>query len=120
LGLIPKWLFLFGTSLAIEGAWKTYRMIRIDTLSENPAEVVLKIAGRVADFEVAFVEGEINRWLAETARLVLDLRGVKFIDRAGVAMLERRVGERLELRNGSPFICSLLEAYGLEVHTAGV
>ena len=89
-------------------------MIRIDTLSESSDQVVLAVAGRVADSEVAFVEGEIGRWLAKTEQLVLDLKSVKFIDQNGLALLEQYVGDRLQLRNGSLFIRDLLETHGLE------
>ena len=89
-------------------------MIRIDTLSENSDQVVLAVAGRVADSEVAFVEEEIGRWLAKTEQLVLDLKGVKFIDQNGLALLERYAGTRLQLRGGSLYIRDLLETHGLE------
>jgi anti-anti-sigma regulatory factor len=45
--------------------------------------------------------------------LVLDLEGVRFIDREGMAMLQRWSGEQLVLRNASRFVHRRLEKYGL-------
>jgi len=59
------------------------------------------------------LEQEGTRLLGEAQRLVLDLKGVRFIDADGIALLERWSGERLVLRNGVPFVRALLARHGL-------
>ena len=76
-------------------------------------EAVLKVEGWVWGDNVDLLEQEGTRWLAEAGNLVLDLSGVRFIDAAGIAMLKRWPRARLVLRDGTPFVQTLLEAYGL-------
>jgi anti-anti-sigma regulatory factor len=91
-------------------------MLRIDLIALTPQQAVLQIAGRLANGEVAFLEEEMCRWRDQAEQIILDLKGVKFIDRAGISMLKESVGTRLILRDGSRFIKTLLEAHGLEAH----
>jgi anti-anti-sigma factor len=101
-------------------------MIRIDVIAQTQKQVVLKVQGELADDDVDLLAGELCRWRVQVEQLVLDLKGVKFIDRQGLALLQqwaRRepirgngVGVRLLLRDGSRFIRHLLEANGLEVY----
>lgn len=53
---------------------------------------------------------------------MLDLQGVQFIDRQGIALLKRWGGEGVVLRDGTPFIQALLAAHGVgqEVNSEGV
>ena len=89
-------------------------MIRLTIQSQTPEEVVLQVDGWVSGKNVPILEQEGTRLLQEAQRLVLDLKGVQFIDEAGIALLQRWSGERLELRGGSSFIRALLKAHGLE------
>ena len=101
-------------------------MIRIDVVAQTQKQVVLKVQGDLADDDVELLAGELRRWRQQVEQLVLDLKGVKFIDRAGIALLQQwarwepirgnGVGERLMLRDGSLFIRHLLEANGLQVY----
>ena len=89
-------------------------MLRLTIRSQTPEEVVLEVHGWVSSGRnVAILEQEGTRLLEESQCLVLDLKGVQFIDRAGIALLQRWWGERLVLRNGSPFVRMLLETHGL-------
>ena len=88
-------------------------MLRLTILSQTPEEVVLALDGRVAETEVKVLEQEGSQHLRQVHRLVLDLEGVKYIDRAGIALLQRWAGERLVLRGASRFIGALLEGHGL-------
>ena len=88
-------------------------MVRLTVISQTKEEVVLKVEGWVSGENVALVEEEGTRLLQEAERLVLDLKGVKFIDREGIALLKRWSGDRLVLRGPSPFVCTLLEQHGL-------
>lgn len=88
-------------------------MLRITVMSQTKKEVVLKVEGRVSGADVELLEQEGARYLREVRRLTLDLSGVQFIDEAGIALLRRWSGERLTLRDGSPFVRALLAAHNL-------
>ena len=88
-------------------------MVRLTIISQTREEVVLKVEGRVSGEDVALLEEEGTRLLGETERLVLDLKGVKFIDEAGVDLLRRWKGDELVLRGASPFVRTVLERRGL-------
>jgi len=88
-------------------------MLRLTVISQTKEEAVLKVEGWVSGADVALLREEGTRLLRETERLVLDLDGVQFIDREGIALLKPWSGKRLELRGGSLFIRGLLEEHGL-------
>ena len=89
-------------------------MMRITVQTRTPDEVVLEVTGWVSGAGVGVLEQEGGRWLQGGQRLVLDLAGVKFIDAAGLALLEDWSGGALVLRRGSWFIRRLLQTHGLE------
>jgi len=89
-------------------------MLRLTLLSQTAAAVVVAIDGWVCAGDVLLLEQEGMRWLGEAERLVLDLNGLRFIDREGLDLLERWAGKQLVvLRGGSPFVRKLLERRGL-------
>jgi len=90
-------------------------MLRLTVTSQTSREIVLKVEGWVAGGKVALLEEEGTRRLQQAEHLVLDLKGVRFIDQAGIALLKRWAGERLVLRNGSSFIQTLLQTHGLDM-----
>jgi len=90
-------------------------MLRIDVVRKTSDQAILKIAGRLADAEVAFLDEELTHWLARAGLVILDLNGVTFIDEQGLAMLKRRPQADVQLRSESRFIRTLLEAHGLQV-----
>ena len=89
-------------------------MVRLTVISQTKEEVMLKVEGWVSGADVALLEEEGTRLLGETQRLVLDLKGVRFIDREGIALLQRWSGERLVLRDASPFVRTRLAEHGLK------
>ena len=96
-----------------KGKTETGPMMRITLVSQTPQEAVLRLEGWVAGEEVELLEAEGYRCFQETHRLVLDLSGVKFIDPAGLALLQGWSGPRLELRGASAYLRSVLETEGL-------
>ena len=88
-------------------------MLRITVVTQTEEEVVLNVEGWVSGADVALLEQEGTRRLREAERLVLDLTGVRYMDKAGVALLKRWAGNRLVLRGGSPFVRILLTSHGL-------
>ena len=88
-------------------------MLRLTIRSQNPEEAVLQVDGWVAAEQVSLLAREGNRLLRTSRRLRLDLKGVAFIDEEGLALLREEWGERIRLRDGSPFIRELLAEYHL-------
>lgn len=88
-------------------------VLRISVVSQNGEEVVLKVEGWVSEENVCVLEEEGERWFRQVRRLVLDLSGVRFMEDAGIELLQRWYGERLILRDLSPFLHALLEAHHL-------
>lgn len=88
-------------------------MLRITIASQASGEAVLRVEGWVVREGVTLLANEVQRWLDQGQRVVLDLDGVRFIDRAGLELLGARVGTHLALRGGSPFIRAQLRRRGL-------
>ena len=88
-------------------------MLRLTVVSHSRDQVELKVEGWVSGGNVAYLEAEGHTWLHQTQRLVLQLDGVRFIDRTGLALLIRWSGEGVGLRGGSPFVRALLAQSGL-------
>ena len=89
-------------------------MFRITLISQTPEEVVLKVEGQISKEDVPVLEEEGACWLGKTDSLVMDLTGVRFIDRVGIALLKCWAGEGLLLRSESAFNRALLAAHGLD------
>jgi len=89
-------------------------MLRLTVRSQTPEEAVLQVDGWVAAEQVRLLGQEGTRLLRTSRRLVLDLKGVIFIDEEGLALLREGWGERIRLRNGSPFIRELLAQHHLK------
>ena len=88
-------------------------MIRLAVQSQRPEEAVLEVHGWLSGENVAVLRSEGTRLLEESQRLILDLKGVQFIDEAGIALLLCWRGERLALRGSSWFVRTLLGTHGL-------
>lgn len=89
------------------------RMIRITVIAQDPKEVVLKIEGRLEGEDVVLLAAEGEGYLLQTERLVLEITEVKFIDQAGIQLLQRWARKRLVLQGGAPFVQALLKEHGL-------
>jgi hypothetical protein len=87
--------------------------LRITLLSQGDGSAKLKIEGRIGGADVALLDQEIRTRLEEVERIVLDLTGLKHIDRQGLETLKKWPGERLAFRGFSPFVRSLLDTHGL-------
>ena len=89
-------------------------MLRLTIRSQTPEEAVLQVDGWVTAEQVQLLAREGSRLLRTSRRLRLDLKGVVFIDEAGLALLREEWGERIRLRDGSPFIRELLAEHRLK------
>jgi anti-anti-sigma regulatory factor len=89
-------------------------MLRIDLGSVGEAEVVLTLAGAIAEEGVGLLGEAIRAWWRPGRQLVLDLAQVEFVDPAGVGLLEIWSGQGLLLRGASVYVGFLLQNRGLE------
>jgi anti-anti-sigma regulatory factor len=88
-------------------------MLRLTVISQTEEESILKVEGSVSGADVALLEEEGSRLLGASERLVLELKGVNFIDREGISLLKLWSRSRLELREASMFLHTLLKEHGL-------
>jgi ABC-type transporter Mla MlaB component len=88
-------------------------MVRLTVISQTPEEARLKIEGWVSGADVGVLEEEGTRLLGETQRLILDLSGVRLMDREALSLLEHWSGDRLMLCGASTSLHTLLEKHGL-------
>tara|TARA_B100000809_G_C15092854_1_gene513864 strand:- start:1213 stop:1506 length:294 start_codon:yes stop_codon:yes gene_type:complete len=88
-------------------------MLRITPLLQTEEETVIRIEGQVTGADVVLVDQEIQARFEQTRRLILDLQGLKHIDREGLHMLKRWSAKALVLRGSSPFVRTLLDNHGL-------
>ncbi len=88
-------------------------MLRLTVISQTKEEVVLKLDGWVSGADVALLKEEGTRLLQGSERLVLDLKGVRSIDRGGIALLHSWPKDRLVLIGASMFLDAFLKEHGL-------
>jgi len=89
-------------------------MLDLAILSDTPQTTVLAVTGWASGCSVPLLEQELARRGVPDRQLVLELSGLRFIDEAGLTLLERWVGDGMVLRGGSPFVRKVLEQRGLE------
>jgi anti-anti-sigma regulatory factor len=83
-------------------------VLRIDVGSVGDAEVVLKLAGAIADEGVGLLAEAIRSWWRPGRPLVVDLAQVEFIDAAGVGLLQTWSEQGLLVRDASVYVAFLL------------
>ncbi len=84
-------------------------MLRITETYKDKKKVILKIEGKIGEPGIWDLERLCSYYLHKTKKqVVLDMRGVTFIDRKSLTALEKFKDKRLEIVNCSPFIRSLL------------
>ena len=90
-------------------------MIRIDILSQNPDEAVMRIAGWVQyDRDIALVAQEGNRCLQTSKRLVLDLEHLHKLHEQALPLLQEWQAQgRLQIRAWHYLIDFSLQHQGL-------
>ena len=88
-------------------------MLHLQIKEKNKEVVVLAVDGDLTGDVVQILSKKGRDQLKESKCLVLDLKGVQFIDSAGIDLLQFWSGAHLQLRGGSAFIKALLEAHKL-------
>jgi len=84
-------------------------MLRITEQLKNNNQVVLILEGKIAGDSVIKLLNYCLNKIDDRKLLVLDFRGITFIDKNGIAMLEEIKDERVQITNCSLFVKKLLE-----------
>lgn len=84
-------------------------MLRIEPI-EAGGSVVLRLEGRVVGPWVEELRGACESALEQRGRLAVDLAGVGFVDRDGLALLKGLRYRDVMLRNCSAFVSEQLKA----------
>jgi anti-anti-sigma regulatory factor len=83
-------------------------VLRISTVTGAGAPVTLRVEGDLAGDWVPLLEAECLRHFDARGPVVLDLAGIGFIDRTGVAMLHGLLARGARLGAASPLVRTLL------------
>ena len=85
-------------------------MMRIEVRSQTEAEVVLRVAGWVDNPAlVRVLREEVECWLEQERRVVLELAGLKALSLEGLALVHSWQGRPVDLLRMPVFIGSLIE-----------
>jgi len=79
-------------------------MLRISENNDSAEIVILLLEGQVSQHWVEVTREVCEQVLSPGTQLTLDLAGVTFADRAGVALLQELQQRHVKLINGSPFL----------------
>ncbi len=79
-------------------------MLRISENNASPELVTLLLEGQVSQHWVEVTREVCEQALEKSEQLTLDLAGVTFADRSGVALLRELQRRQVKLINGSPFL----------------
>ena len=89
-------------------------MIRISVTESTGNAVTLLIEGKVIGEAVDELNLCCDQALAEGPRLTLDVAGVTFIDRKGVALFHRLAAHQVSVVNCPAFVAEQLKVRNLE------
>ena len=84
-------------------------MLKITRSDLDPMHTTLRLEGRVTEANLSELERTQTECQQEGRRLVLDLAGVSFVDRVGVAALHRLRRDGIIFTGCSPFVSELLK-----------
>jgi ABC-type transporter Mla MlaB component len=79
-------------------------MLRISENTASTKVVILLLEGQISQHWVEVTREVCEQALRKGGQLMLDLAGVTFADRAGVALLLELQQQQVKLINGSPFL----------------
>ncbi len=87
-------------------------MLRITVKKEGKKARVLFLEGKICQKWIEELSAEINRGLDKGEKIVLDFSKVGFIDEETADMINRLPFQKVEKRNGSLFIRTMLKMEG--------
>ena len=103
-----NWLFTCTSQSVPQGV---ALMIRISVTESTGNAVTLLIEGKVIGEAVEELNSCCDQALAEGRRITLDVAGVSFIDRKGVALFHRLAARHVSLVNCSGFVLEQLKVH---------
>jgi ABC-type transporter Mla MlaB component len=84
-------------------------VLKISRSDRGSIHTTLQLEGRVTQADLSVLERTREECQKEGRRLVLDLAGVSFVDREGVAALNRMHRDGTIITGCSPFVGELLK-----------
>ena len=84
-------------------------MVRITVTDSGPDTITLLLEGQLIGDAVDELNSSCEQTLANGRRLILDVAGVSFIDRKGVALFHRLAARNVSIANCSGFVAELLK-----------
>lgn len=84
-------------------------MLKISRSDLDSIHTTLQLEGRVTEADLSELERTREESQKDGRRLVLDLTGVSFVDRQGVAALNRMRRDGIMITGCSPFVSELLK-----------
>lgn len=85
-------------------------MLKITDQNLSDEGATLHLEGEVIGPWVMELRRSCEQGLASRHRLILDLAGVSFIDRNGIALIQELMNHQVRLINCSPFLTEQLKA----------
>jgi len=89
-------------------------MLKISVLESSGIAVTLLLEGRIVEGDVKELRSSSEQVLDQARQLTLDVSGISFIDRKGIALLHALAGREVRIVNYSDFIAELLKAHATE------
>ncbi|HJZ64990.1 MAG TPA: STAS domain-containing protein [Candidatus Acidoferrum sp.] len=85
-------------------------VLKISIVESTGEAVMLQLEGQISGKWVDLLQLTTEEYLYREARLFLDLSKVRFVDRGGIALLQKLVGHQVAVLNASPFIAQQIAA----------
>ena len=85
-------------------------VLKISIVESTGEAVMLQLEGQISGKWVDLLQLTTEEYLYREARLFLDLSKVRFVDRGGIALLQKLVGHQVAVLNASPFIAQEIAA----------
>lgn len=79
-------------------------MLRISENNASIETVTLLLEGQISNHGVEITRESCEQVLKKGGHLILDMSGVSFVDRTGIALLRKLQQQNVELINCSPFL----------------
>lgn len=87
-------------------------MLRITVKKEKERTRILYLEGKICQEWVSELLSEIDRGLSEKDKIILDLAQVSYLDTEAAEIINRFPPNKVERRNGSLFIRTMLRKKG--------
>ena len=87
-------------------------MLRINIKKEGEKTKVLYLEGKVCQGWLKELESEIDKSVKESEKVILDFSKVSYIDEQAAEMINQFPVKKVEKRNGSLFIRTMLKMEG--------